>query len=161
MTTREKSNIEYALLVVLGLVLVLILSTLTGCASTSFSVPVTVKGEKGEKVKSVKVFTTQADIVAPTSVGPQGITFSNTSVLGVRRVAVVDSKGNVRLDKAGNPVYNEFPVVAGIYHSTSTEAAYTGASFLVRSVGSLVGTIAASVMGANVAASAAGAVPAP
>ncbi len=133
---------------------------LSACASTTFYQPVTLDGEKGQTVKAVKIMTTQADIVAPTSVGPQGITFGNTSELGTRKVAVVDSKGNVRLDKAGNPVFNEFPVVAGIYHSTSTEAAYSGASFLTRSLGSLIGTIAASVMGANVAASAAGAVPA-
>jgi len=143
-----------------GLILLAFLA-FTGCASTSFSVPVTVQGEKGQTAKAVKIFTTQADIVAPTSVGPGGITFGNTSVLGVRRVAVVDSKGNVRLDKAGNPVFNEYPVVAGIYHSTATEAAYTGGSFLARSIGSLIGTIAASVMGAQVASSAAGAVPAP
>jgi hypothetical protein len=138
------------------------LSILSGCASTNFSVPVTVTGKDGvQTVKSVKIMSTQADIVAPTSVGPQGITFGPTTALGVRRVAVVDSKGNLRLDKAGNPVFNEFPVVAGIYHSTATESAYNGGSFLARSIGSLIGTIAASVAGAQVASSAVGAVPAP
>jgi hypothetical protein len=135
---------------------------LTGCASTTFSVTGKVKGKDGiETVKSVPVFKTQADIVAPTRVGPDGITFADTAVLGVRKIAVVDSKGNVRLDKAGNPIYNEIPVVAGIYHSTATESAYSGASFLTRSIGSLVGTIAAAFTGASAVNSLAGAIPTP
>lgn len=130
-------------------ILAILACGLCSCTSTTFSVPMKVKGKDGvETVKSVRVMSTQADIVAPTSVGPQGITFASTTAsFGTRREAVIDSKGNLRLDKAGNAVFNEYPIVPGVYHSTATTAAYNGGSFLTRALGSLVGTIGASLFG--------------
>jgi len=132
---------------------------LCSCASTTFYQPVTVTGANGtQTVKAVKTMSTQGDIILPLRVGPDGIEFAQTgSPVGIRRVALVDSKGNPRLDGEGRPIYDEYPIVAGIYHSSATESAYQGGSFLTRSVGSLAGTIAASVAGVAAAQGAASA----
>ncbi len=146
--------------------LLLACALLSACASTTIYQPVTVQGEKGQTVKSAKVISLQGDISGAFTLTTQpggGVSLDvkpldSTQVL-MQRIAVTDSKGNPLLTKDGQPIYNEIPLVAGLNHSRPTSAAWDGASKGIRSLGSLIGTIAASVMGTSVAASAAGAVP--
>jgi hypothetical protein len=78
----------------------------------------------------------------------------------MQRIAVTDSKGNPLLTKDGQPIFNEMPLVAGLNHSFPTASRGDALSKTIRSVGSLAGTIAASLTGASAANSLAGAIPA-
>lgn len=144
------------------------LLALAGCASTTVYQPVTVKGAKGESVKSAKVLSIQGDVAGAfrlTTTPDGGISWEvralDTNQVLMQRIAVTDGKGNPLKDKAGNAIYNEIPFVAGLNHSRPTGVSWDGVSQGLRSVGSVVGTIAASVMGTQAATSLAGAIHTP
>jgi hypothetical protein len=139
---------------------------LTGCASTTIYQPTTYQTEKGQAVKSAKVLSVQGDISGAFTLTTQpggGVMLDvkplDASQVLMQRIAVTDSKGNPLLTKDGQPIYNEIPLVAGLNHSRPTGAAWDGLSKGLRSVGSVVGTIAASLTGASAANSLAGAIP--
>jgi hypothetical protein len=143
---------------------------LTGCASTTVYQPMTATGKDGvTHTKAVKVFAVQGDIsgafTLTTQPGCGGVTLEvkplDAGQVLMQRIAVTDGKGNPLRDKAGNAVYNEIPLVAGLNHSRPTGVAWDGVSQSLRSVGSVVGTIAASVMGTQAATSLAGAIHTP
>jgi len=144
MSTPRARHIAIWILGAVGLLAVL---GLTGCASTTFYDTAVVKNKDGsESARAVPRLKTSGDIVMPSSVGPDGMKFSTSAAsAGMRRTVAVNSKGNPLLDGDKRPIYNEAPVVAGIYHSTATEAAYLGGSFLTRSFGSVFGTAFASI----------------
>ena len=140
---------------------------LSACASTTIYQPVTVQWEKGQKVTSAKVMSIGGDIngafTLTTSPGG-GVSLDvkplDASQVVMQRIAVTDSKGNPLLTKDGQPIFNEMPLVAGLNHSFPTAARGDAFSKAIRSVGSLAGTIAASIAGTEAANSLAGAIPA-
>jgi hypothetical protein len=139
---------------------------LTGCANTSVYQPVVVEGAKGQTVKAVKVLGVGGDIngaftleTQPNgSVKLQVLPLEGSQVI-MQRIAVTDSKGNPLLDKEGRPIFNEIPLVAGLNHSFPTAARGDAISKVIRSGGSVAGTVAASVAGAEAANQLARAIP--
>jgi hypothetical protein len=136
---------------------------LSGCASTTVYQPTVV----GDKVASAKVFSIQGDISGAFTLQTQpggGVLLDvkplDSSQVLMQRIAVTDGKGNPMFGKDGQPVYNEIPLVAGLNHSRPTGVAWDGLSKGFRSVGSVIGTIAAAMTGASVANSVAEAIPA-
>lgn len=83
----------------------------------------------------------------------------DASQVVMQRIAVTDSKGNPLLTKDGQPIFNEMPLVAGLNHSFPTAARGDAISKIIRSIGSLAGTIAASIAGTEAANSLASAIP--
>ncbi len=138
-----------------------------GCASTTIYEPVVVNGKEGtQKVVSAKRMNIAGDINGAFTLTTKPGGYVNLDVkpldasqVIMQRIAVTDSKGNPLLDKAGNPIFNEVPLVAGLNHSFPTAARGESFSKGIRSIGSLAGTIAASITGASAANSLAGAIP--
>jgi hypothetical protein len=143
-----------------------VLFFLTGCASTTVYQPVTLQGPKGDTVKSAKLLNLAGDIngAFTLTTRPGGYVTLDVKPLDasqvlMQRIAVTDSKGNPLLTKDGQPIFNEVPLVAGLNHSFPTTARGESVSKGLRSVGSLLGTVAASITGASAANSLAGAIP--
>ena len=140
---------------------------ITGCASTTIYQPMVVNGKEGaQTAKAVKLMNIAGDVngAFTLSTRPGGyVTLDvkplDSSQVVMQRIAVTDSKGNPLLTKDGQPIFNEVPLVAGLNHSFPTSARGDALSKAIRSVGSLAGTIAASLTGASAANSLAGAIP--
>jgi hypothetical protein len=140
---------------------------LTGCAQTVVYQPTVVNGKDGRQgVKAVKMLALQGDIAGAFTLRtrPGGYVELDVKPLDasqvlMQRIAVTDSKGNPLLTKDGQAIFNEVPLVAGLNHSFPTAARGDAISKALRSVGSVVGTVAASVTGASAANSLAGAIP--
>ena len=148
------------------LLVIAIVWLFSGCANTSVYQPVVVEGAKGQTVKAVKVLGVGGDIngaftleTQPNgSVKLQVLPLEGSQVI-MQRIAVTDSKGNPLLDKEGRPIFNEIPLVAGLNHSFPTAARGDAISKVIRSGGSVAGTVAASVAGAEAANQLARAIP--
>lgn len=131
---------------------------LTSCTNTTLYRTVTSKRADGSTVaRAVPMLKIAADINGPATItsAPDGTTTIDIKPIGesiaFARRAVVDGKGNPILDKNGNPIYNDVPVIAGINHSAPLAVWWEGLSKATRSAGSVAGTIAASVAGAEAA----------
>ena len=140
---------------------------LSACASTTIYQPVVVSGEKGQSVKSAKIMSIGGDLNGAFTLVTQpggGVSLDvkplDASQVIMQRIAVTDSKGNPLLTKDGQPIFNEVPLTAGLNHSFPTAARGDALSKAIRSIGSLAGTIAASIAGTQAANSLAGAIPA-
>lgn len=132
----------------------LLLVAFTGCSSLTTYAPGTSTGKDGSiRAVAVKKLQFYGDIHGPFTIGADGsISVKDPSPNApVARIAVTDSKGNVLRDAAGNPVFNEIPVTASLKNSDATTALFRGMSLFTRSVGSLVGTIGASLFGIEAA----------
>jgi hypothetical protein len=139
----------------------------SSCTTTAVYQPVTVQGKDGtQHVKSVKMLGLQGDINGAFTLEtrPGGYVSLDVKALDagqfiMQRIAVTDSKGNPLFDKEGKPIFNEVPLVAGLNHSFPTATRGDAVSKTLRSIGSLAGTIAASVTGATAGNSLAGTIP--
>lgn len=135
---------------VLGVVLALMI---TGCATNSnFATAKVPDGHGGTKTVGVKVYSQQADIIGDieTTIGKDGsfhqtVKTPATKNVAIMRVAVVNAKGAIMTDNAGNAVFNEIPMVAQIRPSNGTQALFFGLNTAFRGFGSMVGTAGASI----------------
>lgn len=123
---------------------------LCSCASTTtYNV--------GPDGKPSKAFQTYADTYGPTTIttNSRGTVIKveefTTTNFPMMKVAVTNSKGNPILDKNGNAIFNEVPLVPGIRHSEPTMALFRGLSLFTRSVSNLAGTIISGMFGIEVA----------
>jgi hypothetical protein len=145
--------------------------SLSGCASTTLYDTVLTSstdkdGNQTQSARAVKAAVIAGDVNGAFTLTkkPGGYLTLDVKPLDasqviMQRIAVTDSKGNPLLTKDGQAIFSEVPLVAGLNHSFPTAARGDAFSKAIRSVGSLVGTVAASITGASAANSLAGAIP--
>lgn len=143
--------------------LLLVCLLFVGCASNTVYGPGTTTTKHGDRAVAVKRFQQQGDIIGDQKYvfGRDGtllsltITTPDPNNVAIKRIAVLNNKGQLVTDKNGNPVFNETPMVAMSTPSSGTEAMYSGLNRALRGLGSMIGTVGttiASVVFANGAA---------
>lgn len=126
-----------------------------GCASNATLSPQPYTKKDGSTgYRAVKTYSQQADIIGDveTTVSASGdfwqkVTTPNAANVPTMRVAVMKPNGSPALDKAGQPIFNEIPMVAQIRPSAGTEAMFSGLNQVIRGLGSFAGTVGASLVG--------------
>jgi len=162
MTELHKQKLAF---LVFAVVMALMSMFLTGCLSTSVYRTQVINTPDGQVAKSIKAFSIQGNIqgsftLSTTADGAASLTVNplNLDQIAYSYIAATNGKGDPLFDDAGNPVYNTIPFVAGLDHTSPTTAFWAGLNKSFRSLGSVIGTIGASLFGIEAANQLGGAV---